>query len=207
VYNDLRCECIDGHDGSYLCVFRQLTRISFLLDSSSWDSTETSVFLRIKNVKWSFLSPWYRETFSRVASGEIGSWDTSWRSSTAFPCCKLRSAEFGGVWLRTGSTWAQGHYGTLIGSHILLVDRYYRHAAIGGCNGGFMPPELGLQQVTGEAIWRVYNARKCFSGQGSAPDSAGGTYYPSPLAGGEGLATPSPLARNRRLTIRYEMLF
>jgi len=127
-YNDLRCECIDGHDGAYLCVFRQLTRISFLLDSSSWDSTETSVFLRIKKVKWSFLSPWYRETFSRVASGEIGSWDTSWRSSTSFACCKLRSAEFGGVWLRTGSTWAQGHYGTLIGSHILLVDRYYRHA-------------------------------------------------------------------------------
>ena len=29
VYNDLRCECIDGHDGAYLCVFRQLTRIFF----------------------------------------------------------------------------------------------------------------------------------------------------------------------------------
>jgi len=34
-------------------------------------------------------------------------------------------------------------------------------------------PELGLQQVPGEAIWRLQNARKPFSGLGSALDPLG----------------------------------
>ena len=46
----------------------------------------------------------------------------------------------------------------------------------------------------GKGNLTAQNTRKPFSGRGSAPDPAEGTYSaPSnPLAGGEGLAVPSP---------------
>jgi len=64
------------------------------------------------------------------------------------------------------------------------------------------PPELG-------PVWRLYNARKPFSGRVSTlgPDKGAHSAPPSPVAGAEGLAvltprTPppfSPLSQNRRL--------
>ena len=39
-----------------------------------------------------------------------------------------------------------------------------------------MAPEFGPQQVLGQVIWRLENARKPFSGRGSARTPRGGAY-------------------------------
>jgi len=59
--------------------------------------------------------------------------------------------------------------------------------------GVISTPQLAPQQVPGEAIWHLYNARKSFSTRGSARDRAWGAYStpPDPLAGEEGADCPS----------------
>ena len=66
-------------------------------------------------------------------------------------------------------------------------------------------------EMPGKAIWRLQNATNHWGGRGSAPDPDGGAYSaPSDsLAGGEGLAAPSPrtLPRSRPFRPRSSSLW
>jgi len=75
---------------------------------------------------------------------------------------------------------------------------------VAACIGGFQeakgavpsPRTWGAQQVSGDAIWHLQNARKPFSGLGSAPDPAGAAYSAplrSPVVDGEGASCPLPI--------------
>jgi len=64
----------------------------------------------------------------------------------------------------------------------------------GAAKRAMLPPptELGHQQLPGQVIWRLKNARKPYSGRGSAPDPTKGasSVPPDPLVDGEMAGCP-----------------